>query len=104
MGKPVEGDIATPDEPRLREKAREAVRAGKLPVRPADRTFGAAGSGQPCAVCGEVIRRDQAEIEIEFERPGGEFGIDRFRLHPRCFAAWEFERTKVGSPERGPSI
>jgi len=25
------------------------------------------------------------------------FGLDRYHLHQRCFAAWEFERIKLGS-------
>jgi hypothetical protein len=28
--------------------------------------------------------------------------IRRYHLHQRCFTAWEFERIKVGPPERRP--
>jgi hypothetical protein len=90
-----------PDEAVLRQKAREVLRGGRLPLRPADRTFGGPGSGEACAVCGELLQREQAELEIEFNRHGITPGIDRHHLHPRCFAAWEFERTKIEPP--GPS-
>jgi hypothetical protein len=38
---------------------------------------------------------DESVLEIEFDRIGAR-GMDHFCIHPRCFAAWEFERTKVG--------
>jgi hypothetical protein len=37
------------------------------------------------------------EFEIQFEQPGGR-GLDKFHVHIRCFAAWEFERGKAQSP------
>ena len=83
-----------PDELLLREKAREAVRSGTLPTRQPDRTFGGPGSRMACAVCGEPVTRDQMEFEIEFDRDATP-GFDRYYLHPRCYAAWEFERTKI---------
>jgi hypothetical protein len=85
-----------PDEPSLRAKAREAIRSGRLPTKKPDRMFGGAGTGIPCAVCGESVARSDAEIEIEFNRHGATPGLDQHHLHYRCFAAWEFERTKVG--------
>jgi len=45
-----------PDEPALREKAREAIRNGRLPRTRPDR-FGAPGSGEPCALCGDALGR-----------------------------------------------
>jgi len=85
-----------PDEP-LREQAREAIRAGKLPTRSYDRISGGPGSEQPCAVCGKTLPRAETEIELEFFNPhGATSGIDQFHFHHRCYAAWEFERTKVG--------
>ena len=84
-----------PDELVLREEAREAIRSGKLPTRAPNRTFGGIGTGKTCAVCGEVLTAQQMEFEIEFNRLGDGSGTDHYFLHPRCFAAWEFERTKV---------
>jgi len=76
--------------------AREALRSGRLPAQKASRTYGGAGADQPCALCGQFVRQAESEFEIEFNRHGVEIGFDRYHLHPRCFAAWEFERTKLG--------
>jgi hypothetical protein len=34
------------------------------------------------------------EFEIQFARDGGtaQAGLDKYHVHIRCFAAWEFER------------
>jgi hypothetical protein len=85
-----------PDEPAFREKARDVIRRGRLPLRKPDQMFGGPGSGAVCPVCGELAARNPPEFEIEFRGHGT---VDTFHLHPRCFAAWEFERTKLG---RGP--
>jgi hypothetical protein len=34
------------------------------------------------------------EFEIEFEHDGAP-DLDKFHVHIRCFAAWEFERSKA---------
>ena len=84
-----------PDEPILREQARQAIRSGKMPSRTPDRTYGGPGSRVTCAICGELITPDQSEIEIEFRRRAVPPNLDRYFLHVRCMAAWEFERTKL---------
>jgi hypothetical protein len=76
-----------PDEPLLREKAREAIRAGKLPSRRPDRMWGGPGVGERCAICCELITRDQLELEIPFARDGAASDHDTFHVHVRCFAA-----------------
>jgi ribosomal protein S27E len=86
-----------PDEPILREKARHALRSGKMPSRKPDRTYGGPGSRVTCALCSELITSDQSEIEIEFRRHNVPPQFDRYFLHVRCMAAWEFERTKVSA-------
>jgi hypothetical protein len=86
-----------PDEPLLREKARAAVQSGKLPGRRPDRTWGGPGVGAACAVCDLPVTRDELEFEIQFEHDGNNPGLDKFHVHIRCFAAWEFERNKVQS-------
>jgi hypothetical protein len=35
-------------------------------------------------------------IEIQFSHDGARSGLDKFDVHVRCFAAWEFERVKLG--------
>ena len=89
------GDIQMPDEGILREKARAAVKNGKLPARRPDRTWGGPGVGAACAVCERPVGRDELEFEIQFAHDGSNPGLDKYHVHLRCFAAWEFERTKV---------
>jgi len=90
------GDSTVPDELSLREKAREAIRSGKLPSRPADRIVGRHGwSGLSCPVCGERLTRDEVDVEIQFRRQDPTLGLDCYQLHTRCFAVWELERTKI---------
>jgi hypothetical protein len=86
-----------PDEPHLREQAQAAVKNGKLPARAPDRTWGGPGEGLDCAVCERPVTKDQMEFEIEFAHNGGNPGLDKFHVHIRCFAAWEFERRSAGS-------
>jgi hypothetical protein len=82
-----------PDEPILREHARAAIREKRLPTRRPDRIWGGHGTGTTCTVCHEGISADENQLEIEFDHVGGP-GLVRFYIHPRCFAAWELERTK----------
>jgi hypothetical protein len=86
------------DEPILREKARAVIRAGKLPARPPDRTWGGPGVGASCTICDLPVTKSQLEFEIQFARGGKtvEAGLDTFRVHIRCFVAWEFERRTPG--------
>lgn len=86
-----------PDESRLREQARTAIQNGKLPSRPPDRTWGGPGVGAMCAVCEKPVTTDQLEFEIQFVRDGSSPGLDKYHVHVRCFAAWEFERNKPRS-------
>ena len=81
-----------PDEARLREQARAAIQAGKLPSGTPDRTRGGPGVGADCTVCGLPVTKDQLEFEIQFARDGDNPGLDKFHVHIRCFAAWELER------------
>jgi len=80
------------DEKTIREKARAALLNGKLPNRAPDRTWGGPGVGARCAVCDLPVTKDENELEIQFARDGSDPGLDKFHVHLRCFAAWEFER------------
>jgi hypothetical protein len=84
-----------PDEMILRQRAREALQAGKIPAKRPERTWGGPGVGAQCVICERPVSRDELEFEVEFTRDGDRPSQDKFHLHLRCFAAWEFERTKV---------
>ena len=84
-----------PDEASLREQARTAIQNSKLPSRAPDRTWGGPGIGAPCAVCERPVTKAEMEFEIEFSHDGSNPGLDKFHLHIRCFAAWEFERGRA---------
>ena len=84
-----------PDELILREKARAAIKSGKMPAAPQDRTWGGPGTGVLCSLCDLPVTKDQPEFEIEFGPDRVTSSLVKFFLHVRCFAAWEFERTKI---------
>jgi hypothetical protein len=84
------------DEQLVRAKVREVLKAGKLPNRRPDRTWGGPGVGAPCTVCDLPVTKDELEFEIEFAHDGDHPGLDKYHVHVRCFAAWEFERRRDG--------
>jgi len=67
---------------------------GKLPSRNADRTWGGPGEGLECSICERPVAKSEMEFEIQFD--GTSPSVDKYHVHIRCFAAWEFERGKVG--------
>lgn len=91
-----------PDEPILREKARDAVERDKMPNRQPDRLWGGPGADVPCTICGRPVAKGEMEFEVQFVRDGGAPSFQVYHLHVRCYAAWELERSKVDSA-RGPS-
>ena len=74
-------ELSVPQKFILRERAREAIRSGRLPSRSQDRTLGGPGSGEKCAVCGELVTRQMTELEAEFNHDGATRGGERYRLH-----------------------
>jgi hypothetical protein len=105
------------DESALREKARDAIVAGRLPVRAPTGVWGGPGTGKSCAVCSQVISADGLGFELEFAGDGSA-GPQLHHVHIWCFAAWELEcrrllpaadddvtisgRERDGNHERGP--
>jgi len=79
------------DDSTLREKARELIQNGKLPTQIPSRMMGGPGCGEPCALCGETLWRNQMEFEPEFLGDGEIPELHNYHLHPRCFMAWECE-------------
>lgn len=70
----------------LIELARRGLRGGTLPLVGDFRTWGGAGSGQRCAVCGEPIDASAFEIEVAWTEPSGRSGTAL--MHVKCQAAW----------------
>ena len=91
-----------PNEQRIRALARNILEAGLVPRRDPDGTWGGMGIDAPCAMCGERIRPDQVEYELQFAHDGVTPGVDLFHLHLRRLAAWEMERTKAVSDSDTP--
>jgi hypothetical protein len=85
----------------LRESARAAIQAGKLPNRNPDRIWGGRGTGAVCAICRAPVKGDEMEFEIEFYQNGETSSPVAHRVHVRCFAAWEFERDNLDLVRRG---
>jgi hypothetical protein len=83
----------------LRERAREAIRSGKLPAAKPLRMWGGPGIGAACSVCGETVHRGQMELEIEYAQNGATPGAHSYHLHVRCYGAWECERLNLAAPE-----
>jgi hypothetical protein len=81
-----------PDEPLLREKARDALRCERLPRGAPDVIYGGPSRAARCGVCEEPILRGDLEIELVFGRFSA--AEKAHHLHVRCHAAWELERTK----------
>src|SRR5579872_5301964 len=50
----------------LRARAREAMKAGKLPDCGPEQVLGGLGSGQPCAVCDKTVEMEDVELELQF--------------------------------------
>ena len=80
------------DETVLCQRVRQAIRDGKLPTRPPDRTWGGPGIDAPCAVCDLPVLRGSMQFELKFAIRGSASNFDVYYLHTTCYAAWELER------------
>jgi hypothetical protein len=81
----------------LRAAARRAISNGVIPTQKHIGTWGGFGCGARCCICGEAIRVEQLEFEIDFPRAGAATAESSYHLHAACFHAWEAEReTLVG--------
>jgi hypothetical protein len=76
----------------LHSKAREAIRAGNLPLRSPDKLWGGPATGDRCAVCGVSTTPGELELEIEFTREGGR---TRYHVHPLCFSIFNRELERL---------
>jgi hypothetical protein len=85
-----EGRNRMSDQSTLRQKAREAILAGKLPHRRPERMWAGPGVGSPCTICDKPVERDEIEYELDFTPDHDDPRQATPRVHLRCFAAWEF--------------
>jgi hypothetical protein len=88
------------DENTVRQKARDAIAAGKLPIRRPERMWGGPGTGAACAICAQPLKPDQMGFELEFSRHTGAPAAVNYHTHVQCFAAWEFERDNLDESSR----
>ena len=82
------------EERTVRAMAREAIQTGRLPKGNPRGTWGGPGRRALCALCETPVGPEELELEVEFAPANGGSVPERHHLHPRCFAAWEFERRK----------
>lgn len=59
------------DERVPRHRAREAMKTCKLPEGRPERIWGGPGSGAMCAVCGQIVGKEETEFELQFGSNGG---------------------------------
>jgi len=46
------------------------------------------------------VPKDQLEMQVEFARDEEPYGLDKFHVHIRCFAAWSSSGTAIYTHER----
>jgi hypothetical protein len=90
----------------LRTMALAALRAGKLPNRAPDASWGGPGTGAQCSVCETAINSDDAEWELEFAEDSGPPPPATYFLHVHCHAAWDLARRDLtpGNSTISPSV
>jgi hypothetical protein len=64
------------------ENIHAKVSDGRLPRKPASRSWGGYGSGKLCSGCDEPILKTQVEHELDFD------GSRTVRFHAACEAIW----------------
>jgi hypothetical protein len=73
----------TPDERALHTLARERIQKGELPDQAPKSSWAGNGGGDPCALCGKRIGRQEVKYEVQDS-------ADRvFLFHLRCHAIWQ---------------
>jgi len=82
-----------PDDASLRDAARHAILAGRLPREQWAHLWGQPGDDTPCAVCGEGLRPDQLTLGVQFTHDRPE-ALGAVYVHLPCFVAWDRERQR----------
>jgi hypothetical protein len=86
------------DKTELHKKAREAIKAGKVPNRRPQRMWGGTGDGACCVICGGVVTQHEFGMDLEFAREDGDPDKVEYHFHVRCYTAWDSERGKLDGP------
>ena len=77
----------------LRERVRLQLGDGALPREAPRRVYGGLGIGVLCNICGRPVGANENELQLQFIQGTDSLSIVMFHLHPRCYAAWELERS-----------
>jgi hypothetical protein len=77
----------------LREKVKLQLGDGSLPKEAPRRVYGGLGIGAFCQICSRPVTAQENELQLQFVRDSDPLSIVIFHLHPRCYAAWELERS-----------
>ena len=84
----------------LRDKARELIRAGRVPKILPDRVWGgAAFGGCCCMLCSTPVAPNEIALEVEFSSGAGSEGA-RGHFHSSCFLALELEILSARASEQ----
>ena len=87
----------------LKEKARDAIRALRLPARRPERVWGGPGAGNGCALCTHSVSPDGLGFELQFGQDASA-RPEIHHMHIWCFAAWESERRSLQGEDDGGTI
>ena len=74
----------------LRARARQAIRAGLLPLRRPETVWSDRGTGERCVLCNSSVGLDEIEFDVELASAAS-LEPDSLRFHSRCWTAWREE-------------
>jgi hypothetical protein len=81
----------------LKDLAREAIEAGRVPRDRPERLWGSSGDGSDCPICAQAIASEDVGFELDFPRQSSlEAPRASVQVHARCFKAWDVARQESG--------
>lgn len=83
----------------IRQKIRDKLENGRLPLERAARVFGRSPVGEACDGCDMTIETGQLAMDGLARTPGRR----AMRLHLRCFEIWTQERSSLLRARRLPA-
>ena len=87
-----------PPEEYLRDLARQAITADKIPTHWPGRMWGGPGIGVSCALCAQPVHEMEFEVYWAMDRAGPRLDLSHF--HYRCFARGSSSARRRGSQGR----